>query len=110
MKSLQAVVLTVYMKQDIAELSRVLQVLVTQALRVEEFDAHMASHEVTRVKGLDAVDLPVMRLAIGASVESHHEVERATKALNRLVCVLKVVVRHQPKTAVPRGVRRPAVR
>lgn len=85
------VALTVYMKNDIAEVSRVLQLMVRQPVQIERFNAHLLPHAFTHIKGLESIDEPIMRLAIVGTVSSASELERATKALNRLVSVFKVV-------------------
>ncbi|MCW2840047.1 MAG: hypothetical protein JWR55_1530 [Aeromicrobium sp.] len=84
------VVLTVYMRPEIAEVSRVLQTLVLQPLRVERFSARLVPVDVSGVGGLDGLGVPVMKLVVTGTVTGPHEVERAVKALNKLTQVYKV--------------------
>lgn len=91
MNSLGFLALTVYMKQDLAEVARVLQMLVKQPLGIERFNVHLAPTDVATVKGLERMQEPVIRLAIIGTPRSDNEVESATKALNRLISVFKVV-------------------
>jgi hypothetical protein len=88
---LRFVVLTIYMAPDLAEVARILQALVRLPLTVQRFNAHVAAVDVTGIGGLDSLPGPVMQLVVVGSGGSH-ELERTTKALNRLVGVYKVRV------------------
>ena len=92
MNPLGFVALTVYMKRDVAEVSRLMSMLVRQPLELERFNVHFVPSDVSNVNGLERAADPVIRVAIIATARSQSELERTTKALNRLVTVLKVVV------------------
>lgn len=91
MHELGFVTLTVYLDEDVAEVSRVLQMMVRQPLAMERFNVHLVPGDVRSVKGLEQVRRPVIRLAIIGTSRSDADLERTTKSLNRLVSVLKVV-------------------
>lgn len=91
MEQPESVTLTVYMQVDVAELARVLQMMVKQPMQIERFNANLVARDFSHVSGLEYVQEPVMRLAIVGTVGCSREVERATKALNRLVSVFKVI-------------------
>jgi acetolactate synthase small subunit len=87
---LEFVTLTVYMNRDVAEVARVLQVLVRLPVQIERFNANLVARDSHPVRSLEAAGGPVMRLAIVATMDSARELERLTKSLNRLVSVYKV--------------------
>ena len=93
MDTMEVVGFTVYMSADVAEVSRVLQVLVRQSIRIERFNANLKEVEHGYVQGRQmSHNISAMRLVIVGSVAGPSDVERATKLLNRLVSVYKVVV------------------
>jgi hypothetical protein len=92
MSQAKPVELTVYMTADVAELSRVLQMLVRQPMDVGRFDGDLTAGDYTQVSGLEDVREPIMRLTMTGSVTHHADIERASKALNRIVSVFKVIV------------------
>lgn len=99
--------LTVYMKPDIAEVGRVLQVLVRQPLRIGLVNADITPFDVREITGLGVIREPVMRLLIEGAADVPQDVERTTRAVNRLVAVFKVVVAQPSVGADPdEGTRR----
>ena len=88
----EVVGLTIYMRLDVAEVSRILQMLVRERLTIDRFNANFSQIDLSHVAGLNHVDVPLMKLVVVASVASTHEIESATKALNRLLDVVKVLV------------------
>lgn len=87
---LEFVTFTVYMDRDIAEVSRLLQVLVRLPVQIERFNANLVARDFRSVRNLEAEGAPVMRLAVVATMDSARELERVTKCLNRLISVYKV--------------------
>lgn len=87
----QVVGITVYMRRDTAEVGRVLQILTRLRWDIDRFNANFGSFDTRRVRGLEGIEGPVMRLAIVGVLKHRHEVERITKALNRSVDVYKVI-------------------
>lgn len=87
----QMVGITVYMRRDVAEVGRVLQVLTRLGWEIDRFNANFGPFDVRYVRGLEVPGVPVMRLAIVGALKEKREVERITKALNRMVDVYKVI-------------------
>lgn len=86
------VMLKIYLRPDLAEVMRVLQALVRLPIVVERFDAHLSYSAIQLAGNRDRWPGPFMRVAVVGSIDGARDVERVTKALNKVVSVYKVIV------------------
>ena len=84
------VVLTVYAKADVAVCGRILQRLSLHRVVVERIVADFSRFDHRGIRGLEGIESPPVRISVAASIADHHQLERITKALNKLVDVYKI--------------------
>jgi hypothetical protein len=83
------VVLTLYAAADLAVCARISQVLSIRRFVVERLVADLSRFDHGKVRGLEGVPGPVMRISLAVSAEPA-DVVRLRKLLNRVVDVYRV--------------------